>query len=316
MPPGSAARLGTPVGRGRRGPVLKGAVAVLAAVCLVTGCARLVLSQLDTLVVWYVDGYVDLRPDQKEMIRDAVARNLEWFGREEVPGYLALLETVRGDVEQPVTPELVSRRYDRTVELWDGFRRRLVPEVTALAATLDDGQVGEFFDALARDNRKLFREYSGSTAAERRKRQDRLVLRNLRRMAGRLTAGQESMVLARTARLHDLTEQWLDRRAAWQDALRQVLEDRRSPGFEARLAGLLLDTEQFDSPRYRQLVDENQREVFTLVAELAGSLSPAQRRHFQQRVDRFSRDIAALAVQSGGGRAAVRPATRQAWSSD
>jgi hypothetical protein len=316
MPSGSAARLGAPVGRGWRGPVLRGVAAVLTAACLVTGCARLVLSQLDTLVVWYLDGYVDLRPDQEEMIRNAVARNLEWFGREEVPRYLALLGTVRGDVEMPVTPELVSRRYERTVELWDGFRRRLVPEATALAATLDDGQVEALFNALARDNRKLFREYSGSTAAERRKRQDRLVLRNLRRMAGRLTAGQESMVLARTARLHDLTEQWLDRRAAWQDALRQVLEDRRSPGFEARLAGLLLDTEQFDSPRYRQLVDENQREVFTLVAELAGSLSPAQRRHFQQRVDRFSRDIAALAVQSGRARAAARPAAPQARSSD
>lgn len=300
MSSGAAACPGAPEGRGQRRAARARVVVALATVCLAAGCARLVLSQLDTLAVWYVDGYVDLTRDQEAMVRGVVTRNLAWFRRDGVPGYVALLETVRKDVESPVTPALVSRRYDRTVELWDQLRLRLVPEAAAFAATLSDDQVEEFFESLARDNRKLSREYSGSTAAERRKRQDRLVLKNLRRMAGRLTAGQEAGVLARTARLHDLTEQWLDRRAAWQDALRQELARRETPGFEARLAGLLMDTQQFDSAAYRRRVDENQQEVFAMLAELANSFSPAQRRHFQREMDGFARDLTALAVQSRG----------------
>ena len=80
-------------GSRRRTAFLRVGIALLVAL-LAGACTRFVLSQADTLAVWYVDGYVDLTASQEELIRTSVARNLAWFREEELAKYIALLEGV------------------------------------------------------------------------------------------------------------------------------------------------------------------------------------------------------------------------------
>ena len=115
-------------------------------------------------------------------------------------------------------------------------------------------------------------------------------------LAGSLSRDQEAVVKSYTADMHDLTEQWLARRVAWQSAFRALLENRwGNAGFEAQLTALLLDPNQFDSPEYRQLVAVNREIAFAMVADVLSSSSAKQRKHLDDRLSGLATDFDELA---------------------
>jgi hypothetical protein len=62
----------------------------------------------------------------------------------------------------------------------------------------------------------------------------------------------------------------------------------------SRLANLMLDPNQFDTPGYRELVLDNQRRAFELVAEVLSTLSPEQSEVLRKRLTGYIQDFDAL----------------------
>jgi hypothetical protein len=201
----------------------------------------------------------------------------------------------------PVSAAFIASVYADVVGLWDELLRQVATDAGRLLRSLSDSQVDALFERLAEENLEFEEEYSGVTAAERRAKQDKAIIKMFRRFTGRLSTAQEDLIRSRTAHLHDLSAEWLQRRAAWQAQFRSLLTGRRSdPQFVSRLAKLMLDPNQFDSPGYRELVEDNQRQVFSLVAEVLGTLSPAQADAMRKRLAGFMQDFEAL-IREGGG---------------
>jgi hypothetical protein len=171
----------------------------------------------------------------------------------------------------------------------------LVPDSIVLLRTLSPPQIDELFATLADNTAELADEYSGTTPAERRARQQKQVGRFVRRMTGRLSAEQDALVRRHVDRLHDLAPQWLDRRQAWQRAFRASLAGERAyPDFDQQIAGLILAPDQFDSPGYRARVAENRAVLCELVAELFATLTPEQRAHVAEAIRGYERSLTGL----------------------
>lgn len=271
------------------------------AVVLLGGCViRVAYNQLDWLALWYMEDYFELDASQEQLARDMIGRTLGWHRETQLPQYASLTRSLLAGTRPPVDPEFLAARYADVVTLWDGFLGQLTPDLAVLLRSLSDEQVKALFSRLARDNAELAEDFSGDTAAERRAKQDKSIIRAFRRFTGRLTPAQEVLIRTRTARFHDLSAEWLARRATWQAEFRRLLEGRRNdPAFEQRLGELLLNPDQFDGPGYRELVEENRRASFVLVAVVLDSLSAGQRRHLDGRLTTFAEDFEAL-VRSGG----------------
>jgi hypothetical protein len=263
---------------------------------LLAGCTRLVLGQLDWLVVWYVDSYVSLDPAQKSLVRDGVRRNVATFRREQLPDYLGVIAGMRADLGVPGTVARVEQRFAELEALGRRTVDLLVPDAVALLRSLSPAQVDELYASFAEGAADLAEDYSGTTAERRRERQARSVLKLTRRLTGSLNQSQEELVRAHLARLHDLAPQWLERRQGWQQALRASLDGpRKPPEFDAQVASLLLDPDQFDAPRYRRKVAENRAVVYAMVADVIASLTPTQRAHVDRRLAEYERNLLALA---------------------
>ena len=275
---------------------LRLAVTSLLAATLLGGCVtRVVYNQLDWLALWYVEDYFDLDAAQEAQAKALIARTLAWHRATELPKYATLSKKVLAGIGTPPDPRFLADRYAEIVELWDELLARVSPEVAALLQTLSDEQVEELFARLVEENEELAEDYSGSTAEERRKKQEKAISRAFRRFTGRLNDTQEALIHRSGAGLHDLSADWLRRRAAWQQQLRSLLVGRKSdPWFAERLTNLVLNPNQFDTPGYRQLVVENQQRSFTLVSEVLASLSAAQAEHLQKSLTTYARDIDAL----------------------
>ena len=293
----------------RQGRWRLGLAGVLAAL-LLGGCViRVVYEQLDWLALWYVEDYFDLDPAQERLARDIIGRTLRWHREEHLPRYAALTRTVLGTVGTPVQPPFVAERYAESVVLWDELAARLVPDAATLLRSLTDEQVDELFVNLARENEDLADDFSGSTRLERRRKQDKAILKAIRRFTGPLTAAQETMIRARTARFHDLSDDWLGRRETWQREFRRLLDVRATdPEFEARLGALMLTPEQFDSPDYRRKVAENRQAAFDLVAAVLNSLDASQLKHLRDRLSTWAEDFDTL-VRAGRKRSQPEPVT-------
>lgn len=276
---------------------LRLAVTGVLAATLLGGCViRVVYDQLDWLALWYVEDYFDLDDAQETQAKALIARTLAWHRATQLPQYSTLSRKLIAVVGAPADPQFLADRYAEVVELWDALLQRASPEFAALLQTLSDEQVEELFANLAEENDELAEDYSGSTAEERREKQDKAINRAFRRFTGRLNDTQQALVHRSGAGLHDLSADWLRRRAAWQQQLRILLVGRKSdPRFAERLTNLAMNPNQFDTPGYRQLVVENQQRSFALVAEVLGSLSAGQSEHLRKTLTTYAGDFDALA---------------------
>lgn len=272
------------------------ALALLASLFL-SGCvARVAYGQLDWLTRWYVDSYFDLNDSQDRLVREMIGLNLAWHRATQLPLYADHIRELSAGLSAPVSAGFIAQQYETSLVVWDQSLRHMAPDIARLLLTLSDKQLQGFFAELEEGNLELAEEYSGRAPEARGKKRDRSVIRGFRWFTGALSREQEAVVKSYTAGMHDLTEQWLRRREAWQSAFRKLLETRTgNPRFEAELTALLLDPNQFDSLEYRQLVAENRETVFVMVADVLSSISPKQRKHLEQRLSGLATDFDELA---------------------
>ncbi len=283
-------------GRVRGGTRVRLVILGLVAAVMLGGCViRVAYNQLDWLALWYVEDYFDLDAAQEAQARQMIGRTITWHRQTQLPRYASLVRTVQAGTTPPVEPAFLADRYAEVVALWDDLLRQVAPDFAVLLQSLSDEQVEELFENLADENRELEEDYSGISREERRVKQDKAIIRAFRRFTGRLSPDQEVLVRTHTARFHDLSADWLKRRAAWQAEFRVVMAGRRAnPQFAERIKDLMLHPNQFDSPGYRKLVLENQQASFRLVAAVLDSLSPRQSEHLRKHLATYASDFDAL----------------------
>ena len=263
---------------------------------LLGGCViRVVYNQLDWLALWYVEDYFDLDRAQEEKARALIDRTLAWHRATQLPRYASLSRELLKAAEGPMSETFIADRYAEVVELLDDLFRRVCPDMASLLQTLSDEQVEDLFAQLAEENEDLEEDYSGISREERRAKQGKAIIRAFRRFTGPLNPAQEALIRSETEKSHDLSADWLRRRAAWQQEFRVLMDGRTAnPDFEARFTDLVLNPNQFDSPGYREIVQDNQRRFFQLASDVLGTLSPGQAKHLQKRLTTDANDFDAL----------------------
>lgn len=280
----------TPVAR--RWPVL------LALLALLAGCSgtRVVYNQLDWLVTWQVKKYFELDQAQEQDLRERVARQLAWHRETQLPRYAALSEDLGAALAGDPGPQYFAERFAEVQVFWVDFMSHAVPDAAAVLATLSDAQVEQLFGNIEENNRELAEEYSGDTATIRREQRERAIIRSVSRLTGRLSSAQQALVRDYSGRMHDLSQDWLERRRDWQDEFRAALDVcDNTIELERRLGPLLVDPDRNDPPEYRALVEDNQQVVFEMLAALSAGLTPRQRERFRKRLLNFARDFRLLA---------------------
>lgn len=276
--------------------MLRLALTGLLAATVLGGCViRVVYNQLDWLALWYVEDYFDLDRAQEEQARALIARTLTWHRATQLPRYASLSRELLKAAEGPVSATFIADRYAEVVKFLDALLREVCPDVASLLQTLSDEQVEDLFAQLAEENQELAKDYSGISREERRAKQGKAIIRAFRRFTGRLNPAQEALVRSATEQSNDLSADWLLRRAAWQQEFRVLMDGRKSnPDFGARFTDLVLNPNQFDSPGYREIVEDNQSRFFKLTSDVLGTLSPAQAKHLERRLTTDANDFDAL----------------------
>jgi len=269
-------------------------IVLLLLVGLLAGCSNnFVYNQLDWLIPWYVDDYVDLSRDQKKLLKQQLEPVLSWHRGEELGRYIELIDRVEADLRNPLEAASVAAWLDEAVDAWNRIEERALPLAFAVGDELSAAQMQEFIDTLWRRQADLEEEFLPRSDEEYLAENYENFEDNLRDFLGRLTPEQEQTLRDAAAALIRFDGVWLAERRVWLEQLQNLLQTRQ-PGWGEAVRTALRAQQQNHSAEYLQAYEHNQGVINSAVAEALNQRTEQQSRHLQQELDDLRRDLRKL----------------------
>ena len=164
---------------------------LFALVLVLNGCAvKFVYNQLDWLIPWYLDDYMEMEGDQEALFENRLQAYLAWHRSTQLPLYAEFLEEVATRAEKQLNEQDIQFIQTQTETLADAMIRRLIPDMVDVFATASDEQIAELFEKFEDDNAIFRKDYIEAGEEVQRKQRQKEVLRYAQRWTGKLNKSQ------------------------------------------------------------------------------------------------------------------------------
>ncbi|AZF59445.1 DUF6279 family lipoprotein [Pseudomonas sp. R11-23-07] len=272
-------------------------LALLLTLSLALGCNRVGLAyrNLDVIIPWTLNDYLDMNAGQKSWFNDSLKQHLAWHCTTQLPGYLDWLDRLQTMVDSnQVTDAALQTRTVEAKQAIGEIAREITPTAVQLLQGLDDQQVKEMNDALAKDLRKRQDEYLKPPLPQQIKERAERMSKRLDAWIGPLSTRQQSRVMAWSAALGDQNTEWIGNRARWQAQFIDAVQQRQSADFPRRMQQLLVDRESLWTPEYRSAYAQTEAAARSLIVDLMAESTAQQRLKLTQKIDAVRSDFKAL----------------------
>ena len=272
-------------------------LALLLGISLLGACSStFIYNQLDWLIPWQVDNYVDLTRDQKKGLKEQLRPLLGWHRREELVSYIAILDRVEADLASPLAGEQIEAWANEMLAAWKRVETRMLPIAFDLGAELSDAQMQEFIDTLWERQAELEEEYLLRSQEEFVAENFEDFEENLRELLGRLSEEQLALLGQPSETLQRFDTVWLEDRRSWLSRLEELLQ--REPGWQQAVRDAMKEQERKRSPAYREAYAHNQQIINNTIAGVLNIRSEKQSARLQREIDDIRRDLAKLIAQA------------------
>ena len=276
---------------------LKFLVVLLTLSLVLAGCNRVGLAyrNLDVIIPWTLNDYLDMNAGQKSWFNDTLKEHLAWHCTTQLPGYLDWLDRLQQMVDSnQVTDAALQTRTVEAKQAIAEIAREITPSAVQLLQGLDDQQVKDMSDALAKDLRKRQDEYLTPPLAQQIKDRAERMSKRLDAWIGPLSTGQQNRVTAWSIELGAQNQAWIGNRAHWQAQFIEALQQRHSADFPQKIQQLLVDRESLWTPQYRAAYAQTEAAARSLLVDVMAQSSAAQRLKLTQKIDKVRSDFQAL----------------------
>jgi hypothetical protein len=271
-------------------------ILLLVAACLSLGaCNRVGLAydNLDLLIPWTLNDYLDLDSSQQSWLEPRLQRHLGWHCSEELPVYANWLDNNQALLDQPDS-ELLNSQIGQVEQAIQRISREITPSTVALLQKLDDTQVDKLFARLDETNQELHEEYLQPSLPEQISQRSERLAERTEEWLGPLNSKQQARIEQWSQQLGEQNRVWLDNRLAVQQAWRSALQQRHSPEFSEQVSKLLQQPELFYSEEYRQHYPGARQALTELFGDLLASAEPQQVERAQKRLAGLQQQLVAV----------------------
>lgn len=272
------------------------AVLLLAGLVL-SACSRVDLAyrNLDVLIPWSVNDYLDMNREQKSWFDERLETHLRWHCTTQLPANLAWLDRIKTMVasNQVDTAALQARTAEAKVAIRQ-IAEEVTPSAVELLRGLDDNQVRAMQQAFAEDLTQRRKKYVALPLAEQIEERAQRMEKRLSPWLGSLNAAQQQSIQTWSSSLGEQNREWIDNREHWQNLLIAALQQRQNADFPARVAQLLQQRETLWTPEYRAAYGRTEQAAQTLLVALAQASTEQQRARLEQRLGKLHADFSKL----------------------
>lgn len=258
------------------------------------GCtAKLAYNNLDWVIEWYLDDYIELTDVQSDVFDEKLSVLLSWHQAEELPLYLAQLGELVQDVkEQRMTLSRINYHQETIIQHWQRIKSKVLPEIVDMAPLLTKTQEESLFIALSQRNEekrarlnKLDEQGKTDKKVERYK-------KSITRWFGYITENQETLITQRAMSFHLLGERWLNYQEHFQGELKALFaREDRGESFKKNLQTILMNPEVYRDASLEKDRLENAHQYKSLLSEIIRISEAEQRRFFATEVQDYMTDI-------------------------
>jgi len=269
--------------------------------CLLLGACstKMAYNYLDWILEWYVGDLVSLSEDQEWQFRNALARQLDWHRKKQLPLYVKSLDDLRNAINNGLTVEALQRIYHDQENGLNELIKQITPTLSELLATLSDSQVEQLMENLEEQNQELEDEYV-------KKSRDELVAQRAERMidraenwVGTLNESQTQLITNWSRQIRPTAEQWIANRRAWQTKLGSSLREKRQTAeFNKYIEDLFVNSDRTWPDSYRTDFEYNRNLVFNMLVNLENALSDQQRQHLFEEIAVLRKQLTELHQQN------------------
>jgi len=264
---------------------------------VLAGCNRVGLAyrNLDVIIPWTLNDYLDMNAGQKSWFNDTLKEHLAWHCTTQLPGYLDWLDRLQQMVDNnQVTDAALQTRTEEAKQAIAVVARQITPSAIELLRGLDDQQVNDMKQALAKDLRKRQGEYLKPSLEQQINERGERMTKRLDTWLGSLSPSQQRRVMAWSIALGEQNQQWIGNRAHWQAQFIAALEQRQSSDFPQKMQQLLVDRQGLWTPAYQQAYAQTEQAARSLIVDLMAESTVQQRQKLAQKIDKVRSDFKAL----------------------
>jgi len=279
--------------------LMKKRVIILLLAMVLAGCGtRLIYSQLDWLIPWYVSDYISLDGDQKSLLEVRLSKLLDWHCRTQLPAYAATLRALGRDLAasaEPVDVETLQVYNTSLMALWQELLQRIGPDINDILATATDAQIDELFRNLETRNQKFKKKYVDLSPDELIQNREERLIKRTRYWISKLNPQQKQAVTEWNSQLAPLAADRLQNREIIQTEARGLLAHRhRNPGFRTAMLELIINPTSRRTAEFQRKIDINTAVTITFLVQLDRLLTQKQRSHLLDRIESLAEDFDTL----------------------
>ncbi|MCY7294144.1 DUF6279 family lipoprotein [Alteromonas sp. a30] len=269
-------------------------------VLLLGGCSsQFVYNNMDWMIHWYLDDYIDLQRSQKKIFDEKFEVWHNWHRQEELTKYAAHLKEIRHDIASgSISEESIKTHFDRIREHWVSLRNRVAPDLVPLSKLLTQEQVSELFDAIEKENierEEKITEFDASSDEEKSKERVSGLKDNIKEWLGKLTPEQDQIIVDMAPEFYSTSKHWLQYRRRVQQVARDIFEQKDTdPEFENKVLKVMSEPENYRHPELVKRNDANQKLYAQLVIRLYEVMTDKQKKRVLGKIDDYIEDFEEL----------------------
>ncbi len=258
---------------------------------------RFTYNQLDWLIPWYVDDYVDLTAEQSDEFDRRLAPVLTWHRTEEIETLIALLDSIEQSLDAPLTQAQVTQWIS---EVQASIRRveiRLLDVLIQTGTDLTDKQVASVIENLAEKQAELQKKYLTRTDQDYAEDSAERLIENLENYLGRLDAKQKTIVKDATGAMLRFDRQWLAERDQWIMQVKTLLQ--RQPGWQQSLKAAHAARVKNRPGEYEAVLRHNLTLISRAIAKVINQGTERQQKLLRQEVASLKTDLQQISSAEG-----------------
>jgi hypothetical protein len=275
---------------------------VLLMLCLCfgsTGCGiKLLYNNLDRMILWDLDDYVELNDEQMAYLRAELDVVLYWHRTTQLPEYAVLLRDVDSAVAKGLTREHMAVFEERMIGYGEAMLGEFVPLMAEILYDLSPEQAADLARRSEKVNQKYLKEVDGLTQEERQKRWAKDFRDAYGMFVGKVTKEQRAIIAAQQGRYRPEEEVWVQYRRRWQGNLQEMLMKRGSYSeFELRFKDLAMNRERWYGPEYEAVFMHNEQLYRDLSLELAAAMTAEKHKKLTAKLNEWADTLEELSVE-------------------
>ncbi|MBV7538243.1 hypothetical protein KW842_20925 [Duganella sp. sic0402] len=263
---------------------------------------KLAYNNGDTLLYWWLDGYVDLNAEQKGWVKEDIDKLFHWHRKTQLQDYIQILQTAQRQLSASPTQADLQNDYDEIKKRTEALLLKATPELAELARSLQPEQIATLERKFANNNADFRKKnMRGDKEAQQRFRFKKS-MEQFELWFGNFTDEQEAQIRKASDARPLNNEIWLDERTRRQNSIlalaRKVQSEKLGKeATQAQIQTLIKDGfRRLDNSERKAFFDAAEEANIQLVLTVINLATPAQKAHAQRRMQGWIDDFRSLSA--------------------